>query len=88
MIIKESKNLTYQKFPLVPDGSGSYSSPVKSILDNFDFFDVKLVLHFKNRYIAQIRAKNLEGQRELGLVAQKLKDFIGRSYEEILNFDF
>jgi len=88
MNIKKSKNLTYQKFPELPDGSGTYSSPAKSILDSFDFSDIKLVLYFKNRYIAKIRAKNLEGERELNLVAKKLNDFIGKSYEEILNFDF
>lgn len=88
MRIKENKNLTYQKFPVIPDGSGTYSSPGKSILDSFDFSDIKLVLYFKNRYIAQIRAKNLEGQRELNLIAKKLKDFIGKCYEEILNFNF
>jgi hypothetical protein len=88
MNVKTSKNLTYQKFPTLPDGSDVYSSPVKSIIEKFDFSDVKLVLYFKNRYIAEIRAKNLEGQRELNLVAKKLKDFIGKPYEEILNFDF
>lgn len=87
MNVKTSKNLTYQKFPELPDGSGTYSSPGKSILDSFDFSDVKLVLYFKNRYIAKIRAKNLDGQRELSLIAKKLKDFIGKSYEDILNFE-
>ncbi len=88
MKIKDSKNLKYQKFPTLQDGRATYSSPIKSILDSFDFSDVKLVFCFKNRYVATIRAKNLEGERELNLVASRLKDFIGKCYEEILNFDF
>lgn len=88
MVIKESKNLIYQKNSLMPDGTGSFCPPPKSILENFEHLDGKLVLHFKNRFIAFLRAKNLEGERELYKVATKLSDFIGKSYEEILNFDF
>lgn len=89
MNVKLSKNLTYQKFPTLPDGSDVYSSPAKSIIEKFDFSDIKLTLYFKNRYMAVIRAKNLDGQRELGLLAKKLKDLVDKcSYEDILNMDF
>jgi hypothetical protein len=88
MVIKESNNLIYQKNPILPDGSGFYSPPPKSILEKFEHLDGKLVLHFKNRFIAFIRAKNLEGERELYKVTTKLLDFIGKSYQEILDFDF
>jgi len=88
MTIKESGNLTYQKFPFIPDGSMIYSAPSKSILDHFEHLDAVLTLHFKNGYFAKIQAKNLDGERELALVAKKLKNFIGKSYEEILNFNF
>jgi len=88
MTIKESENLTYQKFPFAPDGSGTYSAPSKSILDRFEHLDSILVLHFRNGFSAKIQAKNLDGERELALVAQKLEKFIGRSYEEILDFNF
>lgn len=88
MVIKESKNLTYQKFPLIPDGSGTYSAPSKSILDRFEHLDSNLVLYFRNGFIAKIQAKNLDGERELGLAAKNLNNFIGKSYEEILSFNF
>ncbi len=88
MNAKTSKNLTYQKFPELLDGSGTYTAPVKAIIENFEFSDTKLTLYFKNRYIAVIRAKNLDGQRELGRLAKKLKEPTGKySYEDILGLD-
>ncbi|MBU4298557.1 hypothetical protein KJ636_00740 [Patescibacteria group bacterium] len=88
MKIIESKNLIYQKSPFIQDGLNIPDSPKKCLLEKIDLLDEKLALCFKNRTVAVITAKNLEGERELRLIASKLKDFIGRSYEEILSFDF
>ncbi|PIS39544.1 MAG: hypothetical protein COT33_01320 [Candidatus Nealsonbacteria bacterium CG08_land_8_20_14_0_20_38_20] len=88
MKIIESKNLIYQKSPFIQDGVSIPNSPKKCLLEKIDLLDEKLALYFKNRTLAVITAKNLEGEKELRLIAGKLKDFIGKSYEEILNFDF
>lgn len=88
MNVKNSKNLTYQKFGFVPDGLDVYTSPAFCILEKFELLDIKIVLHFQNKYLAQIRAKNLDGQRELSLLAKKLPELTGKSYEDILNFEF
>ena len=86
--IRKSKNLIYQNFSVLADGSGVKNPPSKSILQKFEYYENKIILHFKNSYIAEIKAKNLDGERELYKIAQRLPEFVGKSYEEILNFNF
>ncbi len=87
--IKKSKNLIYQDFSFLPDGTTTFRNPPsKSVLQRFEHYERKLILHFENQFITTIYAKNLEGERELFKIVQKLPEFIGKSYEEILNYEF
>jgi len=45
-------------------------------------------LYFKNGSQTIIRARNIEGGREMDLIEGKLDKFLGKSYEEILSTDF
>jgi len=58
------------------------------MLAGFNRIGSKLELSFKNGSRAVIIAKNIGGEIEIGLIAQRLNDFINKSYEEILNADF
>lgn len=60
----------------------------KCILESFHPIDDKIELHFKNGRAAILEAKNPKGSLEIGIVEKKLENFIGKSYEEILNADF
>ena len=89
MKIKESKNLIYDHFPLLKRYEGYNNvDPSKCFLESFNPVDDRIELYFKNGREAVIRAKNAEGGQELDLIENGLKDFIDKSYEEILNMDF
>jgi len=90
MKIKESKNLKYDKTPKLTDSFDEYNAfePRFCMLVNFNKTDGKLELGFKNSSQVVILAKNVEGEAEVGLVAEKLDNFVGKSYEEILETDF
>ncbi len=89
MTIKESKNLIYDRFPLLKRYEGYNTvDPNKCFLESFNPVDDRIKLYFKNGRETVIRAKNLEGGRELDLIENRLKDFIDKSYEEILNMNF
>lgn len=88
MKIKESKNLRYDKKAKVASASDDYDyldfQPRVCVLENIERRDDILMLHFKNRTWATIKAHNVEGGREIDLIETKLARLIGRSYEEIL----
>ena len=92
MRIKENKNLKYNKVPKVADFSGDYDAldldPKICVLESFNRTNDKIDLCFKNKSRAVIMAKNIEGGRDMDLIEKNLGNFIGRSYEEILNTDF
>ena len=88
MKVKESKNLVCDRFPLIRRYEGyNHVEPNKCLLERFDEIDDRIELDFKNGKEATIRAKNIQGEQELDLIADKLKDFIGMTYEEILNMN-
>ena len=79
----------YDRFPLLKRYEGYNTvDPSKCFLESFNPVDDRIELYFKNGRKAVIRAKNAEGGRELDLIENRLKDFIDKSYEEILNTDF
>ena len=90
MKIKESKNLKYDKIPKLTDSfeEDNVFEPRFCILASFNRIGSKLELIFRNGSRAVIIAKNIGGEAEIGLIAQRLNDFINKSYEEILNADF
>ncbi|MBA4320861.1 MAG: hypothetical protein C0412_20925 [Flavobacterium sp.] len=89
MKIKESKNLKYDKFPWarVIEEYERFE-PRICILERFTRTDDLLRLYFKNGSQAVITTINIEGGREIDLIENKLNEFLGRSYEEILDVDF
>ena len=89
MKIKESKNLKYEKLPKGEFFEGyDVFDPRICVLERFNRVDDRLDLRFKNGSLAIIRAVNIEGGKEMDLIEEKIGDFIGKSYEEILNADF
>lgn len=92
MNIRNSSNLKYDRTSNIFQETDEYEKgdmePRVCILERFERKNGTLKLYFKNRTHAVIRAKNLEGSEEIDLVTQKLDNFIGRSYEEILEEDF
>ena len=88
MKIKESKNLIYTKIPLEYFEVVEKAEPAKCILASFTSEDDKLELSFKNGTHAFLKAKNSQGGLEIDKIEAKLENFIGKSYEEILNADF
>ncbi|MDD3399498.1 MAG: hypothetical protein PHF07_00440 [Candidatus Pacebacteria bacterium] len=92
MNIRNSSNLKYDRTSNIFQETDEYEKgdmePRVCILESFERKNGTLKLYFKNRTHAVIRAKNLEGSEEIDLVTQKLDNFIGRSYEEILEEDF
>ena len=64
------------------------AEPAKCILVSFTSEDDKLELNFKNGTHAFLKAKNSQGGLEIDKIEAKLENFIGKSYEEILNADF
>jgi len=91
MKIRESKNLHYDKKPIIEfDGTDRYE-PVHCILISFDVVYAVahfLRLHFKNGTKAIIKAKNEDGNEEINIIHLQLNDFVGKSYEEIMNNNF
>jgi hypothetical protein len=92
MRIRESKNLKYDKTTKVLTGEGDYDrlefQPGVCVLECFERLDDTLVLHFKNKTYAIIRAQNVEGGLEIDVVAKGLSGFIGRTYSELLETNF
>lgn len=88
MKIKESKNLIYTKIPPEYFEVVERAEPAKCILVSFTSEDDKLELNFKNGTHAFLKAKNSQGGLEIDKIEAKLENFIGKSYEEILNADF
>ncbi|OGZ24662.1 MAG: hypothetical protein A2896_01875 [Candidatus Nealsonbacteria bacterium RIFCSPLOWO2_01_FULL_43_32] len=90
MKIKESKNLKYDKIPKMTDSfeEDNVFEPRFCMLVSFQMTTKGLELSFRNSSRAFIAARNSEGTVELETITQKMKNFIGQSYEEILNADF
>lgn len=88
MRIKESKNLKYDKTTRISTGGEDYDrlefQPEACVLESFKRMDDTLLLHFKNKTHAVIKAQNVEGGREIDLVAKNLPKLLKHSYEEIL----
>lgn len=87
MKIKESKNLTFDKFPFIVGHSEGFDhlDPEICVLLRFERIDDKLMLYFKNVTQASIKAVNIEGGREIDLIERKMIDFIDNNYQNILN---
>lgn len=88
MKIKESKNLIYTKIPFEYFEVFEKVDPAKCILTSFASLDDKLELNFKNGTHAFLKARSPQGGLEIDRIEAKLENFIGKSYEEILNADF
>jgi len=87
--IIESKNLKYDKMPQIGPFEGYEKlEPRICFLENLERENDMLNLYFKNGSRVIIKAKNIEGGREIDLIESKLNEFIGKSYEEILDADF
>ncbi len=88
MKIRESKNLKYDKMPWeINEGYNRFDPSVCS-LGSFERVNDKLDLFFRNGSQAAIKAINIEGGREIDSVENGLNNFLGKSYEDILNSDF
>ena len=88
MKIKESKNLRYTKIPFEYFEYGRRVEPDKCILESFSSLNERLELDFKNGTHAFIEARNPQGGLEIDRIEERLENFIGRSYEDILNASF
>jgi len=89
MKIGESKNLKYDKLPWFGPIEGyERFNPKDCFLEKFVRVDDKINLSFKNGSQAVIKAINIEGGKEIDIIEENLKDFVGRCYEDILNADF
>jgi len=89
MKIKESKNLKYKRLHWTGIiGEYEQLEPRICFLESFTWTNDKLTLYFKNGSQTIIRARNIEGGREMDLIERKLDKFLGKSYEEILSTDF
>lgn len=88
MRIRDSKNLKYDKVAKISTGGEDYDrlefQPATCVLESFERLDDTLVLHFKNKTHAIIRAQNTEGGREIDLIEKKLLVLHKPSYQEIL----
>jgi hypothetical protein len=92
MKIKDSNNLKYDKICNIFQDTDDYEKedldPRVCILESFERKNGTLKLYFKNKTHAFLKAKDLGGVEEIDLISQKLDNFVGRSYEEILEEDF
>ena len=89
MTVRNSKNINYDKMPWILSDEGHEKfQPEHCILEKFSRVNDKFILYFKNGSQAIIKAINIEGGREMDLFEDKLNDFLGISYEEILNTNF
>ena len=86
--IPESKNLRYTKTPFDYFEPREKVEPAKCVLESFHSQDDRLELHFKNGTHAFIEARNFQGGIEVDQIEKRLKDFISRSYEDILEANF
>jgi len=90
--IIESNNLKYDKTSKIFQDTEEYEKedfePRVCVLESFVRENGILKLYFKNKTHAVIEAKNIDGTKEVDLIAEKLNDFIGKSYKEILETDF
>jgi len=88
MRIIESKNLKYDKNTKISTGGEDYDKlelqPKVCVLERFERMDDTLVLYFKNKTHATIKAQNTEGGREIDLIEKKLPNLLKHSYEAIL----
>ncbi|MFH1036536.1 MAG: hypothetical protein V1756_00495 [Patescibacteria group bacterium] len=87
MKIKENKNLKYDLWPIGHFEDAGREDPANCIIEGFHFIDEKIELHFRNGRIAQIKAKNFQGDREIDVIVKELEKFIGKSYKDILEAD-
>lgn len=91
MRIMESKNLKYDTTSKITSGGSDYDRlefrPGVCVLEGFERLDDTLILHFKNKTYAVIKAHNIEGSREIDLIERKLPSLLKHSYEEILGTD-
>ena len=89
MMVKESKNLKYDKIPKLTDSfeEDNTYEPRDCILESFVRLDDKFELSFRNGTTAVIIARNIQGGREIDIIHEKLNEFIGKSYEEILSIN-
>ena len=89
MKIQDSKNLKYDKFPWIRSiEEYEKLNPKNCFLNDFSQVDDKIILYFKNSSQVIIKAINIEGGKEIDLIGNKLPEFLGKSYEEILNTNF
>ncbi len=88
MKIEESKSLHYDKIPWVFFNGYEKFGPKNCLLESFNREAGRLTLYFKNGSCAVVKAKNSTGEMEMNLIVDKVKDLIGKSYEEILNTNF
>jgi hypothetical protein len=89
MKIKESKNLKYDKLPwLGLDEGYDRLEPDICYLESFNRLNDIINLYFRNGSQAAIKARNVEGGKEMDLIKNKLNEFLGKPYQEILNADF
>lgn len=86
MLVKESKNLTFDKRPFIvgPASGFDHLDPSVCVLERSERVDDKLVLYFKNGTKASVKALNIEGGREVDEIEKRMIDFIGKTYEELL----
>ncbi len=92
MKIKDSNNLKHDKTSKIFQDTEEYEKedfdPRVCVLESFAGENGVLRLRFKNKTHAVIEAKNIDGTKEVNLIAEKLDNFIGKSYREILEADF
>jgi len=88
MKIRESKNLRWTKAPYDYFEPLGKVDPAKCILEGFHTHNDRLEFDFKNGTIAFIEARNSQGGLEIDRIEEKLKDFIGKSYQDILEANF
>jgi len=88
MKIKESKNIKYEHLPRIgPSEEYEKIEPDECFLESFERTDDKLILYFKNRSQAVIKALNIAGGREIDLIEKKLNGSIEKRYDEILDIN-
>ncbi|MDD5618614.1 MAG: hypothetical protein PHG69_05915 [Candidatus Omnitrophica bacterium] len=90
-IIEEKSELDYTKIPGGATGEFENHAKVegiKCLLSGFNINEDSIDLHFENEKHACIKARTVLGKTEIGWIGDSLPDFIGKSYEEILNANF
>jgi hypothetical protein len=87
--LEKNKNFKYDKLPWrwFDEGHEKFD-PTDCYLKSFNRVDDKINLFFRNENRAVIRAVNAEGGREMDSIEEKLNEFVGKSYQEILTASF